>query len=271
MKSVLLHIREDLAMESRLQAACDIARATGAHIRCVQVTPLPDMVAADMYGGAALAPSLINDLREMDAKVRRRTEERLRREDVSWDWRQVDGDIIDGLLSASTLTDLIVVTLPERVRKAYNDPVPIAAELAIYGAVPVMAVPQSARSLMVTGRAMVAWDGSQAASAALRAAVPLLKSAQDVHVVMVEEAGKHAFPATDAPEYLSRHGIAAQLHPWPREGKSVEDSLMAAIGQLMPDWMVMGAYGHSRLRQMIFGGVTRTVLHQARAPVLLAH
>ena len=66
MKSILLHIHDDRGAESSLQAACDIARATGAHIRCVQVTQMPDMVAADMYGGAALAHSIINELREID-------------------------------------------------------------------------------------------------------------------------------------------------------------------------------------------------------------
>jgi len=271
MKSVLLHIHDDLGSESRLQAAFDIARATGAHIHCVQVTQLPDMVAADMYGGAVLAPAMINELHEIDERVRVRTEARLRGEGVSWDWRQMDGDIVHGLLSASALCDLIIVTLPEGPRKALNDPLPIAAELALSGPVPVMGVPQSAKSLLVAGRALVAWDGSQEASAALRAAVPLLKLAQDVHVVTVEEAGKNGFPPTDAPAYLARHGISVEVHSWPRDGGAVEDALLAAVETLEPDWIVMGAYGHSRLRQFVFGGVTRTMLHDARVPVLLAH
>lgn len=271
MKSILLHIHDDLGAESRLQAACDIARAADAHIHCVQVTELPDMIAADMYGGASLAPSMINELREIDARVQARTEEQLRREGVNWDWRQVDGEVIHGLLSAAALVDLMVVTLPEGPRKAFNDPLPIAADLALAGPVPVLAIPQSAKSLMVTGRAMVAWDGSQEASAALRAAVPLLKLAQEVHIVTIEEPAKYPFPATGAPEYLARHDISAQLHTWPQDGRAIEKALMTAIGVLMPDWMVMGAYGHSRLRQFVFGGVTRTILREARVPVLLAH
>ena len=271
MKSVLFHIHDDRGAESRLQAACDIARATGAHIRCVQVTQLPYMGAAYRYGGAGLAPSIIKELHETGERIRARTEERLRSEGVSWDWRQIGGDVVHGLLAASTLTDVIIVTLPEAPRREFDDPLPIAAELALSGPVPVMAVPQSAKSLMVAGRALVAWDGSQEASAALRGAVPLLKLAHDVHVVTVEEANKNAFPATDAPEYLARHGISAEVHSWPRDERSVEDALMAAVEALKPDWMVMGAYGHSRLRQFVFGGVTRTMLREGRVPVLLAH
>jgi len=271
MKSVLLHIHDDRGAESRLQAACDIARASDGHIHCVQVTMLPDFVGADMYGGASLAPAMIDELRSIDEKVRARTEERLQREGVSWDWRQVDGDIVRGLLSAAKLSDVIVATLPEGARKDYHDPLPICADLALAGRTPVMAVPQSTRALMAAGRALVAWDGSQEAAAALRAAVPLLKLAQEVHVVTVEEAGKYPFPATDAPEYLARHGIATQLHTWPQDGRTVSEALMAAIRVLKPDWMVMGAYGHSRLREYVFGGVTRTILHEVRVPVLLAH
>ncbi len=87
----------------------------------------------------------------------------------------------------------------------------------------------------------------------------------------VEEASKNTFPATDAPEYLARHGIKAEVHSWPRDGRAVEDALIAAVEALKPDWMVMGAYGHSRLRQFVFGGVTRTMLREGRVPVLLAH
>lgn len=271
MKSVLLHIHDDRGAESRLQAACDIARATGAHIHCVQVTPLPDMVAADLYGGAAIAPTIMDELHDIDERVSDRTQERLRIEGVSWDWRHMQADIVHGLLSASTLTDLIVASLPGGLRKQSDDPLPVAAELALSGRVPVVAVPRSAKSMLVAGRALVAWDGSQEASIALRAAVPLLKLSQDVHVVTVEEAGKNAFPPVDAPTYLARHGIRAEVHSWPRNGRAVEDALLEAVGALQPDWMVMGAYGHSRWRQWVFGGVTRTLLREARMPVLLGH
>jgi nucleotide-binding universal stress UspA family protein len=271
MKSILLHIHEDHGAESRLQAACDLGRAAGAHIHCVQVTATPDFVASDVYGGASMAPAMMAELRDIDEQARSRIESRLRREDVSWDWRHVDGDIVHGLLSAATLMDGIIVTLPAGPRKAFADPLHLAADLALGGRTPVIAVPEKARAFAVTGRALVAWDGSQEASAALRLTVSLLKLAQEVHVVTVEEAGKYPFPATDAPEYLARYGIKSELHTWPKDGRSVEAVLKAAIGVLKPDWMVMGAFGHSRLRELVFGGVTRTMLREVEVPLLLAH
>lgn len=271
MKSVLLHIHEDHGAESRLQAACDLARAADAHIHCVQITATPDFVAADMYGGASMAPAMMAELYDIDEKARTRIEDRLRREDVSWDWRHAEGDIVHGLLSAATLTDGVIVTLPSGPRREFADPLHLAADLALGGRVPVLAVPQDTKAFRVTGRAIVAWDGSQEASAALRLSISLLKLAEEVHVVTVEEAGKYPFPATDAPEYLARHGIGTQFHTWPQDGRTVEATLHAAIGVLKPDWMVMGAFGHSRLRELVFGGVTRTMLRTVQVPLLLAH
>ncbi|HKY80346.1 MAG TPA: universal stress protein [Sphingobium sp.] len=271
MTSILLHIHDDSGSESRLQAACDIARATDGHIHCVQVTALPGLLASDVYGGSSMAPAMMAELHEIDARMRARMEDRLRRESVSWDWRQVDGDIVHGLLSASSLSDYIVVSLPPGPRREMSDPLHLAADLALGGRTPVIAVPPTARGLKITGRAMIAWDGSQESSAALRLTTPLLRLAEEVHVVTVEEAGKYPFPATDAPEYLCRHGVKAQCHTWPQDGRTVEATLRAAIGVLEPNWMAMGAFGHSRLREFVFGGVTRTMLREVHIPLVLAH
>lgn len=271
MKSILLYVHEDAGAEARLQAAFDIARATGGHIRCVQPIISPAFLSADLYGGAYYDPEILAELVAIDERTRARTEDRLRAEGVTWDWRQVQGEPVRGLLSAAALADLIVVSLAEGAGAKLTDPPPIAGDLALGGQGPVLAVPQQVRSVAIVGRALVAWDGSQEASAALRAAIPLLKLAQEVHVITVEEDGKSGFPATDAPEYLAWHGIQSELHDWPRAGRSVADALAAVVGELRPDWMVMGAFGHNRMREFIFGGVTRTMLREASIPVLLAH
>jgi nucleotide-binding universal stress UspA family protein len=271
MKSILLHIHDDLGQESRLQAAFDIARATSAHIRCVQVTMLPDLVAADLYGGAGFAPTIMEELRDIDRKAQTEVEARLAREGVQWDWIQCEGEAVSGILSAARLADLIVATLPQGPRSGMRDPLSIVPDLALGRCGPVLGVPQAATRFAVAERALVAWDGSQEAGAALRSAVPLLKLADAVLVVTVEEGGKDVLPATDALEYLSRHGIEAELRSWPRQEETVDEALLRVVGDLAIDWIVMGAYGHSRLRETVFGGVTRRLLRDAPVPLLLAH
>ncbi|MEJ7928079.1 universal stress protein [Sphingobium sp. AN641] len=271
MKTILLHIHDDSGQESRMQAALDIARATGAHIMCHQITALPDFVAADIYGGSYMLPVDIAAIRADEDKARAVIEERLQREGVFWDWRHSDGGVVQCLLSSSRLADAILVTLPDPGRRFEADPLPIVADLAVNSRSPVIAVPVGAGGFNCKGRAMVAWDGSHEASAALCAAKSLLAVAEEVHVVTVEEKAKRDFPPLEASEYLSRHGIRSEIHEWPRKERTIEEALVAAAAELRVDWIAMGAFGHSRLRETIFGGVTRFLLREGRVPLLLAH
>lgn len=270
MKTILLHIHDDHGADSRLQVACDLARAGRAHVQCVQVTPMPEMIAAGAQDGMGYAPMVAAELHAIDEAFRTRTEAHFAQEDVAWDWQSMQGDSLPGLLSAAKLADIIVASLPEGGRSSLRDPLPIVPDLVLGGRTPVLAVPVAAKQMAVAGRALVAWDGSAAAGVALRAAVPLLKLAEAVDVVCVEEADS-AFPATDAPAYLARHGIKAQLHSWSRTDRPTEIALRDAMASLNADWVVMGAFGHSRWRELIFGGVTRSLLRTAPVPLLLAH
>ena len=117
---------------------------------------------------------------------------------------------------------------------------------------------------------MIAWDGSLEASHALRMTLPMLLRASAVHVVTVTE-GHREFPATDAARYLARHGIEAELHGWPAEGRSTAEALNTAADRLSAAYAVMGAYGHTRLREAVLGGATRDMLHEAGVPLLMAH
>jgi nucleotide-binding universal stress UspA family protein len=144
-------------------------------------------------------------------------------------------------------------------------------DVVLGGRTPVLAMPATARHVDPTGCAIVAWDGSAPAAAALTRATPLLKRAQAVHIVTVEEADKDRFPSTEAAEYLARYGVAVELHALPREGAAIETILAETAVRLGADWMVMGFYGHGRMREMIFGGVTRALLRDTRIPLLLAH
>jgi nucleotide-binding universal stress UspA family protein len=271
MKTILLHIHDDSGQESRMQAAFDIARATGAHISCHQVTPLADIVTADIYGGSYMSPADIDLIRQQEEDARVAIAARMQREGVSWDWRHNDGEVVQCLLSASRLVDAVVVTLPVQGRRSFDDPLPIVAGLAISSRAPVIAVPVATRGFSCLGRAMVAWDGSHEAAVALCAARPLLSLAGEVHVVTVEEKTKRDFPPIEASEYLSRYGIKSEIHEWPSKGRSIEEALTAAAAELKVDWIAMGAFGHSRLRETIFGGVTRYMLSESRVPLLLAH
>jgi nucleotide-binding universal stress UspA family protein len=114
---------------------------------------------------------------------------------------------------------------------------------------------------------IVAWNGSYEAANAVRAALSLLKLASKVEVVRVEEEAEKLFPETELLEYLSRHGVHAELRLEETQDEYVPAALLSCAKQVGATAIIMGGYSHSRIGEFIFGGVTRTLL--AEAPVTL--
>jgi nucleotide-binding universal stress UspA family protein len=104
----------------------------------------------------------------------------------------------------------------------------------------------------------------------MRLAVPLLRRATYVHLVEVADDNPGA-PASEAATYLARHGIATEVHDWPAKGRRTSTALLHAVAELDARYLVMGAYGHSRLRETVLGGVTRDLIQSTSVPLLLAH
>lgn len=271
MQSLLLHIHRDRGQEARFQAAVDVARAFNGHITCLQATPFESYVIGDPFGGIYALPQMIAQIREEEEAERSAIEDRLRGEGVSWDWLAYDGSAAKMLVDRSRLADLIVVSPDARDEDAKNQPPPVAADVALHARTPVLVVPPESRGLNCSGTAVVAWNGSFEASHALRFALPLLRLASSVTIVTAVEEGDTAFPATEACEYLSRHGIGSELVERPRDGQPIATILTNAVASIGGDYLVMGAYGHSRVRERILGGVTRGMLDEPTVPLLLAH
>jgi nucleotide-binding universal stress UspA family protein len=122
-------------------------------------------------------------------------------------------------------------------------------------------------------RVIVGWDGSRVAARALSDALPICHQARSVIVTTVtqdKDLGRGT-PATDAARYLQRHGIEAEMADVPAEGRDAGTALQAHREQAGGDLLVMGAFGHSRAREFVLGGATRSVLDHATCPILLSH
>lgn len=270
MRSIVLHIHDDDCFEARFQAALDIARAFDGHITCVQPIPVDLIGPGDVYapGGAELVPIL----RDNAERFQQLVEPRLAAEGVGWDWVQrFDG--AGNLVSAyAALADLVVLgTLDPRGGRGVS---PLAGEVAIQARTPVLAVPPEARRFDAAAPAVVAWNGSIEASRALRGALPLLRRAASVQLVTVEERRDHVrfdLPPTEGAEFLSRHGIECEMVAMPPRDGSIEAALRSAAELRGAGYLVMGAYGHSRLRETVIGGSTRGLLANPPAPLLLSH
>lgn len=271
MKSILLYANEDAALGSRIEAALDLAEADEGHLTCLQIAPYDSFVMGDPFGGVYALPAVMAAIEENQSANRVKVEERLRRSQTPWTWLDYTGDPASLVVGRSRLADIIVVSLPNGSERRSNRTLGVAADVAVHAKALTLAVPPECEGFDANGRALVAWNGSPESSQALRLALPLLKAAAKVDIVTVVEEDEDEFPATQACEYLGYHGIRAELHEWPRDGRAISECILDAAGRLGSAYIVMGAYGHSRLREAVLGGVTRTMLVESDRPLLLGH
>lgn len=267
MKNILVLVHDDAGQEARLQAALDVTRALNGHLT------LLDVAAMHFVPGSGLAAEpaalLIDEERRTEAANKARLEQRLAVEDVSWDWKDTSGFFEPCVEQAATLADLIVVN--RRIEKfRVPDMDHLCADLIVRSGKPILAVPDDMAAFDAAGRALVAWDGSPAASAALTAAVPLLKVADSVTLIEVDD-GSVETPAEEAATYLSRHGISPRIE----RSSALRRGAGSVIGDRVADgtfsYLVMGGFSHSRFVEALFGGVTRKLLAESPIPLFLAH
>jgi nucleotide-binding universal stress UspA family protein len=138
---------------------------------------------------------------------------------------------------------------------------------------PVVMVPYIQKAPLKLDRVMVCWDGSRAATRAIADAMPLLARAGRVEVVIVaNDPGKQdEIPGADMGRHLARHGFKVGVTRFAAAGIDVADALLSHAADSGADFIVMGGYGHSRLREFVLGGVTHSILRTMTAPVLMSH
>lgn len=271
MKSILLHINRDEGQEARLQVALDIARTFDGHLTCLQVSPLEAYLSADPYGIAFMLEQTLKQVRQEEEIEREAIEARLRAQGVNWDWHTHTGAPARLLAEIGALADLTIVSSPGGEWPTRLEVPPTAADVLTRSHTPVLAVPDAARSLDCGGLALVAWNGSPESCQAVRAALPMLRAASTVLLVTVDNDSGYELPSSEAAAYLSRHGVRPELLQLQRGSRAVADVILDEAATREAAYIVMGAYGHSRLRERLLGGVTRDMLARARLPLLLVH
>jgi nucleotide-binding universal stress UspA family protein len=166
--------------------------------------------------------------------------------------------------------DLSVVGQAEPGQAAAEE---LVAEAAMFqSGRPVLVVPYIHSAGLKLGRVMVCWDGGRTAARAIGDAMPFLQRAEAVEVVMVtgEEGKRDVLPGADMGQHLARHGLNVEVKRIVADG-GVHETLLSYAADVSADCIVMGAYGHSRLREFILGGVTRGMLQSMTVPCFMGH
>ncbi len=273
MKTILVHVADDEGLETRLQAAFDLARAGSGHVTCLQSSPYADYSIGDAGLGAFPVTELLAAVAAQRDALKARVVARLQAESIAWDYRQCDGDAADRLVEHARLADIVVMTagsVPAAVGGRARAAADLAGDVAVRAPAPVLLVPVGTARLDLAGTALVAWNGSQEAAAAMRAALPMLRLAARVAILAIAEK-PGAFGAATAAAWLSRHGVHTDIAEREADPAGIEASIRAAAAEHGAALLVLGAYGHSRLRETLFGGVTRGLVFAPPLPMLLAH
>lgn len=257
MRSILIYADRSPAMPARIETGVALARACGGYVTVLVDTPVTRFMAMDPMGGSFLAADALQQALSDDDAHAKQIEQQLSGGDVPFEVVRSEAEPVDALTRAARLADVVVLS---RLTG-------FVGEVALVCRTPVLVVEDHVPLTMPVANACVGWDGGEESAHALRSAVPVLQHCGAVHIVTVlEKAGGQ--PATDALRYLKQYGINADLHEVPRTG-TTEEAIAGAVKQVNGQLLVMGAYGHSRMRQYFFGGVTRYFLEQSTAPALL--
>ncbi len=265
----------NLSSETTTNYAVSVASAFQAHLAGVSFFYEPIVPVTDMGGIPAdyiEAQRAENEKIATDAKVG--FDETVRRAVLSSESRIVTAEFAEAPNIFSRLArrfDLSVVSQAGSNKHVLDE---LIIESALFDSGrPVVVVPYIQRAALTLKRVMVCWDGSRNAARAVSDAMPFLEKAETVEVVtIVGEKGKSdELPGADIAQHLARHGLKVELRRESPGTIDVANELLSLAADLSTDFLIMGGYGHSRLREFILGGATRGMLASMTVPTLMSH
>lgn len=273
-RTILLYLSDSARNETCIDAAAELAVDHGAQVAALYRTSstyFPFAAASDFAGYVPpeVIDKMIAEERATEEAVKRLFLDRCKRADTAAEWRGSIRALTKTLNASGRCADLLVVgqTDPQEVSPAADWPY----ELLLAAGRPIFIIPYVGDFPHFGKRILLAWNGSREATRAAHDALPFLKKAETVTVFSASpHEGQHALSA-DIAAHLGRHGVNATTANTTADDAAIGDVLLSAVADHGADMLVMGAWGHSRLRELVFGGATRHVLRTMTVPVLMSH
>lgn len=273
-KTILVHVDNGKYCPARLNMAIDLARRFDAHLvglHALTAVRLPAYAIAE--AGATLLEAQRTVAKEQADRAESLFKSAIAGAGLaSTEWRVSSDDAVDALTLHARYADVVVLGQPrERDSSGVESDFPERVILA--AGRPVLMVPYAGKFERLGKRVLVAWNTGREATRAVTDSIPLLREAEQVHVVVFNPEGTAhgAVPGADIGLYLARHRVPVEVSYHRADDIDVGNQLLSRVADLGIDLIVMGGYGHSRMRELIMGGATRTILESMTAPVLLSH
>ena len=276
-KNILLHLDNSSGCRNRLEVAFGLAQKFDASLTGMLVVPT---YVVPSYIEAQISVDVMTDVTEKALARARETvsgyQQLADTAGVTLQAEVVEGEIIPILREHSKYADLLILG-QDHPEDPDNNSYGLTDVLPFDGACACLVVPHSGKLAIPGSRVLLTWNASRESAHALREAMPLLTSADDV-VVLSSEPDNSNYTMTNGHPHaqalmklLNSHGIDAVSSGFGDTDLDASETIMGQAADMNADLIVMGAYGHSRLREIILGGVTRDLLKLAPTCLLLAH
>ena len=274
-KDILVHVDSTGRSDLRLKIGIELAERNDGHLVGLHAKPYPYIPALTPDMGAMYG-ELIDEQQELidqnaDA-AQKKFEAAVRHTEISKEWRTTAGDPSDVVRRHARYADIVIVG--QSNKEADRQATDLPEGVLLSTGRPTIVVPNDPNVKTFARNVMVAWDDGIQATRAIHDALPILKAAENVTVMAVnpKETGDHgASPCADICLHLARHGVKAYAYPVTTDEFTTEHMILKRAFEHGSDLLVMGAYGHSRMREFVFGGVTAHVLEYMQLPVLMSH
>lgn len=274
-KTILVHLDAGKRVEQRIKIATQLAETFEAHLTglfALSTPRIPSYALAE--AGTVVAEAEARYRAEAVRNVQATFTAGTQRTARGCEFRASSRDALAAVQLSARYADLVIVGQYDPENSSGVDRMFIE-ELVLTAGRPVMIVPYAGRFSEVGRRVLVAWNAGQEAARAVTDALPLLARASNVHVVAFDPrkgGSDHGdVPGADIALVLARHGVKVTVAQQQSDDIDVGNQILSRAADMQSDLIVMGAYGHSRWRELVLGGVTRTLLDTMTVPVLMSH
>ena len=274
-RDIQVHVDNDRACTKRVDFAVNLAEKINAHLTGVYVSKSYPMPSYDMFPVTAdVVEAFDVMLTNKISQARKTFDQSVGPNNAAISWKEVRGSFCYELASQSRYSDLLILGQPDPddIESLNNG---LADEVILTSGRPCLVVPYSCQKVDFGQSPLIAWDGSSEASRAVHDAMPLLKLAGKATILIIDPEKSDTdfgdLPGAMISEHLARHDIDVNIQVSRNSAESTGDTILAFAESHSHDLVVMGAYGHSRWREIILGGATHSIIKHLKVPVLMSH
>jgi nucleotide-binding universal stress UspA family protein len=272
--NVLVHVEPGPGSEARLRYAMSLAETFGAKLTGLSVLVPPTEVAFAMMGDAQLYSVAVDAAKESNVSARAMFDRVTNGCAVALKWCNASGLPEEVVAAEAGCNDLVIIGRDDRLELEESFYRLAPADIVLGCGRPVIILPDAAPEKFCGDRILVGWRGTPEAARAIHDALPFLRRAKEVMLVAIGDGAapvRYEASLDEVAAHLRAHGAPVTQRIVAADGLGAGERLIALAAEMAADLIVCGGYGHSRFREWVLGGATRSLLHDGAVPCLMSH